>query len=576
MKRVMFRVAVLSLLSLSCITGPDPEESWPIEIYSVSFSGDSTWYLPDCDGDSRSRTRGEVDTPEPGQPWCRFTVHWSPFMGEGVSELRLYRSDLPDIPGQTDERMLLRYQESDSIRVHHDSRRLAWDKTYYYRIQVEDTSGEIWWSNEVSVTSPVPDTVGSSMDPLPVPSLSVSLAGWSGLRLDWTRCPDEWFTGYSLFRSDSPGIQEHLESAELVYRSGAIGDTTYSDFDMTPGDVHYYALRLEATLGMQSWSNEVSGIGPSPYPDHIDATYGYIDHQDIHDDHLEVGSSGPWVYCVQRFFYSITTTDICQLTLSLDCVGGGLLDRPGTGGPFDLDPATDRIFVAENYRTPARVLVFDATEMDQLGQIVIGEDAIWVQALPSRGCVYIGVPGRIDVYSTTDFSYITSIESGLIDAGSKMCSSPDCGTVYCTVPGGILMIDAGIHAILAVVTGATYADLICSGDGTRLYGITDGSSLVALDARTCQPEWTSLLDDRVNQLCLVPPEETYLLVTSAYWGNPLVWIVETGSGSIVDQIDVDMYYDGPAFAVACSPDGAYAYVTSWYTWGEPGIARLAR
>jgi DNA-binding beta-propeller fold protein YncE len=568
---------LLTVLSFSCITDPDPQEFYYIEILSVDFTGDSTWQASEEGSQLTARRASNRSPVRSDSLLCRYTIEWTPYFGPEIDHLSLYRSTSPGIPDSPDDRLLLVTMQSDSIRVCHDTNQLEWEKTYYYCIVVEDLFGSLWWSNEVAVTSPSADLIGSSMTPLPVPDLELAQSGWISLVLTWNACPQEWFAGYSLFRSQTPFIEEHPEVAELVLRSADISDTTYTDPDLIPGEEYYYALRLDAALGLQSWSNEVSGIGPSHYPDHMDKIYGYIDYQDIHDDHLEVGSAGPYVYCVQKFYYESTSTSLRQLTLSLDCVGGGLLDRPGMGGPFDLDPATDRIFVAENYETPSRVLVFDAVEMELLDQIVVGDDAIWIQTVPSSACVYFALPGRIDVYSTTDCSFITSIPSGLLCPGSRMCVSPDGSRVYCTVPGEILVIDTAVHEILYGITGETYVDLVCSGDGSRLYGITNGWDLAAIDSQSGEPDWITGLNAPANGLCLVPPDDTYLMVSDGEWGNPLVLVVETGTGNLVDQIDSgDEYIDGPGFAIACSPDGAYAYVVSWYTWGYSGIARLSR
>ncbi len=83
--------------------------------------------------------------------------------------------------------------------------------------------------------------------------------------LQWEAPSPETRFQYTVYRSDSPGIQDDpSEASELVTLQGR----TWADSDSLEwGSVFYYAIMAESSSGSSRWSNEVSAVTPvSPFP----------------------------------------------------------------------------------------------------------------------------------------------------------------------------------------------------------------------------------------------------------------------------------------------------------------------
>lgn len=130
--------------------------------------------------------------------------------------------------------------------------------------------------------------LGCGRDPIGIqpvpPTASVLYAGvnQSGDRVEasWTRCPDDDFESYSLWRSETPGISGNPSQAVAVFSSMNPLRLTFSDADVLPGRTLHYALETRNAFGLKSWSNEVSVTIPEPDPKlsifFIDPTWGSL------------------------------------------------------------------------------------------------------------------------------------------------------------------------------------------------------------------------------------------------------------------------------------------------------------
>lgn len=91
----------------------------------------------------------------------------------------------------------------------------------------------------------------------PSPSaLTGVLTGGNTAKLSWTMCPDADFASYTLYRSDTPGIQGDQASASILAEIDKNTTTTYYDENIS--GKFYYALKTTNEAGDSSWSNEVS------------------------------------------------------------------------------------------------------------------------------------------------------------------------------------------------------------------------------------------------------------------------------------------------------------------------------
>ncbi len=564
--------------SISCLTDPNAPEQLKVEITSVEFSGDYIWQESGQDS-GRSNEAVALAAPIDGVRGllCRFTIRWTRFTDSDFASYKLYRSASPGIPENTGDRILLKTLYVDSVTSYDDTYQLDWDSTYYYRIQVEDVFGKSWWSNEVTITAPVPELTGSSVMPLPAPELSITANGWVGFDLTWTACHQEWFEGYSLFRSNSSNISENPEDAELVFQTGSMTDTVFTDLGLTP-DLHYfYALRLDAKLGQHVWSNEVTGETHIPYPDQISLSFGFDESANYFEDRIVMDGDGNYIYfVVDHYLYVSPRTELVKLTSSFSWAGSATLDYPGIAGPFDIHPDGTKAFAAENYRNPSKVLVFETSGMTLEDEIEIGNNIQWIHVLSTGQYVYFLQSGRIDVYTTGDYSLVTRIYSSQIVEGSRLCSSSDGTRLFCSSPGAILIFDTSTHEIVSTIPVAyNFLDIRFSGDGSRLYGVGYSGDLMAIDLQSETVLWTSNPGSPIGGMCLLSPDDDYIYLTHTGWYNPLVFIVEASTGDLVDQVYMESGHRR-GYGIESSPDGMHVYLISKNTSGRPGIHMLSR
>lgn len=91
----------------------------------------------------------------------------------------------------------------------------------------------------------------------------------------WTRCPDEDFEEYRLYRSDQPGIEEDQTGSVIAATHTSASDTVFTDTGLEWSHTYYYALVTRDTEGLESWSNEVTAVTP------------------------DSGASGDWLTCAE-------------------------------------------------------------------------------------------------------------------------------------------------------------------------------------------------------------------------------------------------------------------------------------
>ena len=89
----------------------------------------------------------------------------------------------------------------------------------------------------------------------PTPSVLTAVASANEVALSWTRCPDEDFFSYTLYRSYVAGIAGDTLSAEKLGVFTDPGVLSFNDSIIEQPTV-YYALRTTNAAGLSVWSNE--------------------------------------------------------------------------------------------------------------------------------------------------------------------------------------------------------------------------------------------------------------------------------------------------------------------------------
>ena len=89
----------------------------------------------------------------------------------------------------------------------------------------------------------------------PTPSVLTAVASANEVALSWTRCPDEDFFSYTLYRSYVAGIAGDTLSAEKLGILTLPDVLSFNDYTLEQTTV-YYALRTTNAAGLSVWSNE--------------------------------------------------------------------------------------------------------------------------------------------------------------------------------------------------------------------------------------------------------------------------------------------------------------------------------
>ena len=89
----------------------------------------------------------------------------------------------------------------------------------------------------------------------PTPSVLTAVASANEVALSWTRCPDEDFFSYTLYRSYVAGIAGDTLSAEKLGILTLPDVLSFNDYTLEQTTA-YYALRTTNAAGLSVWSNE--------------------------------------------------------------------------------------------------------------------------------------------------------------------------------------------------------------------------------------------------------------------------------------------------------------------------------
>lgn len=153
--------------------------------------------------------------------------------------------------------------------------RLQEGTNYYIEARLKETSGNdhlsVGWQLPSGVSeSPIPGTrlapasglSPSSEDrtpPQPPVGLALQMAQPNEIRLAWTSNDEPDWAGYTLYRSQVPGVSKN--TAQFI--SGLLSNSAYSDQAVVPGQTYYYTVTASDTAGNESlFSNELTVVVP--------------------------------------------------------------------------------------------------------------------------------------------------------------------------------------------------------------------------------------------------------------------------------------------------------------------------
>jgi predicted extracellular nuclease len=96
----------------------------------------------------------------------------------------------------------------------------------------------------------------------PTPAVLAASVESNTAILTWNQCPDDDFSSYVLYRSETSGIAQSPSSATVVTTITAQGTLTYTDADLNWNTPYYYAIQTVDSSQLTAWSNETSITTP--------------------------------------------------------------------------------------------------------------------------------------------------------------------------------------------------------------------------------------------------------------------------------------------------------------------------
>ncbi len=279
--KYIFIITVLAYLLVFTGCGEDPSgpgKDPTASVLEVEFTGEMN-----CNSRNRvslQMTRQNSDVLEQEsclelQGTCLVTANWSICPDTDFISYVLYRSTSPDISEHPDEAQILCfYTDIDQHTFVDDS--LNWETHYYYVLRTANEAGNYAWSNEANLTTP---SEGNPPTPSVLSVVFLDKAGNDHTRNEseymterlaafqsgrgtcqtaatWTRCPDDYFGSYTLYRSFSPHISEDTTYAVNLGNFTTPEDTIFTDTGVTWETTYYYALCTRNTGSGAAWSNE--------------------------------------------------------------------------------------------------------------------------------------------------------------------------------------------------------------------------------------------------------------------------------------------------------------------------------
>lgn len=265
-------------------------------------------------------------------------------------------------------------------------------------------------------------------------------------QVTWTACPDSSFASYSLYRSPTPDIEAHPDSAELLRVNFDPADTSWEDKGIDWDREYYYAVRTVNAEELESWSNEVYLYVPTEgsvaVPDHhlwtIDVGAGpggittltsgylayvacyydnsvYVIEPDSPDPLLSITvSSGPFDVCGSddHVYVSCALNDRVASVRTFDNTVEGYADVGDMPAGICVTPDGQRIYVC-SYGSD-EVWCLDASSLDVLDTISAGDGPWDIASTPYGDYLYLScrLDGTVQVLRTSDNTIVSTINAG--------------------------------------------------------------------------------------------------------------------------------------------------------------------
>ena len=182
--------------------------------------------------------------------FCQVTASWSECSDETFASYTVFRSTNSGIStNPSGAENLGSFDNPDDLEYADNT--VDWNTQYYYVVRTTNIADEHAWSNETDIITPTGNP--------PTPSTLTHSSDATTISLWWTKCPDSNFSLYTLYRSESSGIESDTLSAEKIASFSDCNDLSFDDATLSIQGA-YYALRTTNTIGYEAWSDEIYAV----------------------------------------------------------------------------------------------------------------------------------------------------------------------------------------------------------------------------------------------------------------------------------------------------------------------------
>lgn len=418
----------------------------------------------------------------------------------------------------------------------------------------------------------------------------------------WTRCPDEDFLMYVLFRSETPGVAESGPGVSGLVTLSDPDILTYTDEDVEWTTTYYYALLTLDSEGLGSWSDEASILTPdiSPTASTLRLDTTWIDHTTLSwtpcpdadfEEYRVYWSEEPGIvenpdqaYTVGVYTDASDTTAVdssfswgssyyaVRTRNSLDAVAWSneievvtsspdfpwqvtsILEPGGFLGSVIIDPDGSALYSTDEstFRILRTVLPSMLTSERATSPAPV---AISLSPDGTLAFVPCDIAGSLEVFVAQSVIPCGSLDLG----GSPSCTaSPPVGMhVFCgcTQSHRVFAVRTTDLVVTAEISpGNGPAGMACDASGTRLYVSCRYDDAVAfLDAPDLELQTTVQVGDGPGPLAL-SADGSRLYVACQPAGE--VWVLAAGSGAVL-RVLAEI---GDPTGMAETPDGDLLYV----------------
>jgi len=278
----------------------------------------------------------------------------------------------------------------------------------------------------------------------------------------WTACPDSTFASYSLYRSATPDIEAHPDSADLLLVNFDPADTSWEDKGIDWDREYYYAVRTVNIEELESWSNEVFLNVPSEssvaVPDHhlwtIDVGAGPGGITTLTSGYLA------YVACYYASAVYVVTPDSPNPAATIVV----------SSGPFDICGDDDHVYVSCALND--RIASIRASDNTVEGYADVGDMPAGICVTPNPQRIYACCYGSDEVWclDATSLEILDTISTG--DGPWDIVSTPDGDYLYlsCRLDGTVQVLRTSDNQIVSTIdVGSEPTGVVSSVSGDYIF-----------------------------------------------------------------------------------------------------------